>query len=266
MTGFSPAAMQGILSANTALLQAQSQNSALTKLEGRANILKSEIKSGYGDTEGKQEELQEVEAQAKKASEMQMASLNQANESMASGGVTSGSTDTVTGKDEDAKDEDVGEKKTVSKEAKAEAKRLNEKFQDHSIVAVDHQNGMQYGADGKTNVAISPEYLERMGDDSSLRTNMEADLSSMREFDLQNLDTEKIASHGWSVDKDGTIGKWAVFTGGNAERLGLQAQLTEQGRALFGDSFGKVTLFSPEEAAAMGNASSIAGLFVDREA
>jgi len=112
-------------------------------------------------------------------------------------------------------------------------------------------------------VAISPEYLEKMGEDSSLRTKVEANLSSMREFDLQNLDTEKYVYQGWSVDKNGTINKWAVFTGDNTERLNLQAQLTEQGKSVFGDSFGKVSLFSPEEAAAMSKASSVAGLFVD---
>ena len=260
MAGFSPASMQGLLNANTALLQAQSQSSSLNRLENRANLLKAEIKFGYGDVEGKQEELKEVEAQAKKASEMTMASLNQANESAAGGGVTNDPA--VTGKD-DKKDKD--EKKPVSNEARNEAKQLNEKFQDHNIVAVDHQNGMQYGKDGKTNVAISPEYLEKMGEDASLRANVEANLSSMQEFDLQNLNTETIASQGWSVDKDGAISKWAVFTGGNTERLDLQAQLTEQGRALFGDSFGKVTLFSPEEAARMGKGASVAGLFVDRE-
>ena len=260
--GFSPAMMQGLMNANTALKQAQTQSGSLNRLENRANLLKAEIESELGDVEGRKEELKEVEAQAKVASEMQMASLNQANESMANGGVTNDSTGAVAGKDSD-KDKDVGEKKAVSKEAKAEASKLNEKFQDHNIVAVDHQNGMQYGKDGKTNVAISPEYLEKMGEDSSLRTKVEANLSSMREFDLQNLDTEKYVCQGWSVDKNGTINKWAVFTGDNTERLNLQAQLTEQGKSVFGDSFGKVSLFSPEEAAAMSKASSVAGLFVD---
>lgn len=74
-TGLSQASMKAMISADSAMAQAQVQGSVATKMEGRAGVLESEIKldSARGDdVEAKKEELAEVEQKAVQAESAQM--------------------------------------------------------------------------------------------------------------------------------------------------------------------------------------------------
>lgn len=81
-TGLSQAGMQAMILADSSMKQAQVQGSVATRMEGRARVLKAEIKQDAGrNTKAKEAELAEVEQKAINASAAQMdtfASTNQA--------------------------------------------------------------------------------------------------------------------------------------------------------------------------------------------
>lgn len=107
-SGFSQAAMQGMISADSALSQAKVQGSVAVKMEGKAEILKTEIKldGERGNTEAKQKELAAVEKAAVNATATQMNTLAAANKSMEEAAEADrkgdGSTDSEEGKEENA--------------------------------------------------------------------------------------------------------------------------------------------------------------------
>lgn len=83
----STAMMTAMISANTALMQAQTQSSMRASLSGRAGVLETEIKtdSGRGDEEGaarKQEELSGIQESIQDTTRSQMGALSKANEAM----------------------------------------------------------------------------------------------------------------------------------------------------------------------------------------
>lgn len=83
--GLSQTSMTAMLSADNSIKQAKVQGSVATKMEGRAGILKSEIKldqSRGGDTQEKEEELAGVEQIAKAAESSQLSSLTDAGRTM----------------------------------------------------------------------------------------------------------------------------------------------------------------------------------------
>jgi len=71
-------AMQSMLTAQSALDKARIQGSAADQFEGRANVLKSEIKSGNGNIEAKEEELAEVTEDAQNIASSQFGTLSEA--------------------------------------------------------------------------------------------------------------------------------------------------------------------------------------------
>ncbi len=77
-TGLSQASMTVMISADTSMKQAQIQGSVANRMEGRANVLKAEIKQG-GNTEAKKEELAKMEQKAMNATASQMNTLVAAN-------------------------------------------------------------------------------------------------------------------------------------------------------------------------------------------
>ena len=84
-TGLSQAGMQAMISADASMKQAKVQGSVSGKMEGRAGVLKAEIKqdASFGtDTTAKEEELAEAEQLAAKAAASQMGTLRKANEEM----------------------------------------------------------------------------------------------------------------------------------------------------------------------------------------
>lgn len=80
--GPSQASMTAMLSADTSIKQARVQGGVATKLEGRANVLKAEVKQGGGNVEAKKEEIAELEQKAENATVSQMNTLAEANKVM----------------------------------------------------------------------------------------------------------------------------------------------------------------------------------------
>ena len=79
--GLSQADMTAMLSADTSIRQAKVQGGVATKLEGRANVLKAEMKQS-GSTEAKQAELADLERKAANATASQMNTLAEANKTV----------------------------------------------------------------------------------------------------------------------------------------------------------------------------------------
>ncbi len=82
-TGLSASSMQSILSADASIEQVEVQSQVKTSLEGRAGVLKSEIKFGMGNVEAKKEELADVEAKASGIESAQMSALSDINRELA---------------------------------------------------------------------------------------------------------------------------------------------------------------------------------------
>lgn len=91
-TGISGKGMSAMISAGTSLKQAQSQDSVKVKLEGRAGVLRAEIKQDarmetrqdapQGSANAKERELEKVEKKVSDVSSAQMSSLKDANQVM----------------------------------------------------------------------------------------------------------------------------------------------------------------------------------------
>ena len=120
-TGLSQASMKAMISADSAMAQAQVQGSVATKMEGRAGVLESEIKldaARGGDVEAKKEELAEVQQKAATAESAQMNTLADANKELEAAAKADQQTEKADDKDKktDKKDAVSGEKddKTVA--------------------------------------------------------------------------------------------------------------------------------------------------------
>lgn len=81
-SGLSQASMKAMMSADSSIKQAQIQGNVATRFEGRAGVLKAEIKQGGGNVEAKQAELEEVEQKAVSATASQMNTLADANQTI----------------------------------------------------------------------------------------------------------------------------------------------------------------------------------------
>lgn len=81
-SGLSQASMKAMMSADSSIKQAQIQGNVATRFEGRAGVLKAEIKQGGGDVEAKEAELAEVEQKAMSATASQMNTLADANQTI----------------------------------------------------------------------------------------------------------------------------------------------------------------------------------------
>ncbi len=109
-TGLSQASMTAMLSADTSIKQAKVQGSAATELEGRANVLKAEVKQD-GNTEAKQKEIAELEQKAGNATAAQMNALAEANKDVE---------EAAAAERTENKASDTKEEKAVQAEGKAE--------------------------------------------------------------------------------------------------------------------------------------------------
>ena len=104
--GMSKDSMQAMISAESAMKQAKVQGSVATKMEGRAGILKAEIKQDAargGDVEKKQKELAEVEQKAQAADAAQLTTLAQANQEMEGAAQDGKAANSVSGADQKEK-------------------------------------------------------------------------------------------------------------------------------------------------------------------
>ena len=113
--------MRAMISADSAMAQAQVQGSVATKMEGRAGVLESEIKLDQArgdDVEKKKEELAEVEQKAALAESAQMNTLATANKELEEAAKADQQIEKTDDKDKktDKKDAASGEKedKTVA--------------------------------------------------------------------------------------------------------------------------------------------------------
>lgn len=80
-TGLSQAGMQAVLSADASMKQARVQGSTAKQMQGKAGVLRAEIKqdAARGDTQKKEEELADLEKKAQAATASQISSLTDAN-------------------------------------------------------------------------------------------------------------------------------------------------------------------------------------------
>lgn len=82
-SGLSQASMQAMILADSSMKQAQVQGGVAARMEGRAGVLKAEIKQDAGgNTEAKEAELAEVEKKAMNAAASQINTLASANQAV----------------------------------------------------------------------------------------------------------------------------------------------------------------------------------------
>lgn len=86
---------------------------------------------------------------------------------------------------------------TIRKTAADEISYLSKKFDGYSFVSANYSQGMKYGKSTTTNVAISPQFLTKMANDSELEYEYIKEISNMRELDEQFARGQ--AARGWKV-------------------------------------------------------------------
>ncbi|MCD7836036.1 MAG: DUF6033 family protein [Lachnospiraceae bacterium] len=96
---------------------------------------------------------------------------------------------------------------------------LTQNYSNYSFVSADYTQGMTYGSSATVNVAISPQFLEKMANDSELEAEYEEQIALMQEIDERLIRTEAAKGYklqtGWAIDKDGGISKWGIGTKDN---------------------------------------------------
>lgn len=104
---------------------------------------------------------------------------------------------------------------TPKKTAADELSRLSEKYGGYRFFAVNYTYGMRYGSRSTVNVAIAPEFLEKMANDPALAAEYEKNIAAMKDCDerfrqMQAARGWRVEAQGWIIDKDGGIGGWTV--------------------------------------------------------
>lgn len=107
------------------------------------------------------------------------------------------------------------ESASTRKTAADELSYLSKKYSNYSFVAADYKQGMRYGSNKTTNVAISPEFLQKMANDPELEKQYEKEIASMQSLDEQFARSVEaggwhVAAQGWAIDKNGGISSWAI--------------------------------------------------------
>ena len=73
---------------------------------------------------------------------------------------------------------------------------------------------MKYGKSTTTNVAIFPQFLTKMANDSDLEDEYIKEIGNMKKIDeqfaKQQADIGWRVEQGWAIDKDGNISSWAI--------------------------------------------------------
>lgn len=118
-TGLSSAGMEVLISADHALGQARVQEGVATDLEGKARVLKSEIRQDAGrggDTSAKEEALAKLENAAANATAAQIQTLGETEQKMsrAAGDETMEEKTSLEEKEQQEQDKDDTEKKSVN--------------------------------------------------------------------------------------------------------------------------------------------------------
>ena len=138
--GLSQASIKAIMSADSAMTQAQVQGSVATRMEGRAGVLESEIKldsARGGNVEAKKEKLAEVQEKMEAAQEAQLNTLADANKELEEAAK------------EDQKAENTEDKKVDKKTDKKDT--VSNEKDDKSVIAADDNKSVD--TDATTEVA-----------------------------------------------------------------------------------------------------------------
>ena len=88
------------------------------------------------------------------------------------------------------------------------------KNDNYSFISANYSPGMKYGKSTTTNVAISPQFLTKMANDSDLEDEYIKEIGNMKKLDeqfaKQQADIGWRVEQGWAIDKDGNISSWAI--------------------------------------------------------
>ena len=145
--GLSQASMTAIISADSAIARAQEQGGVVTKMEGRAGILETEIKldaARGGNVEAKQEELAEVQQKAAQAQSAQMSTLTDASKELEAAAKADQQTEKTDGKD----------KKTDKKDA------ITNESQDKNVFGIEDAEKVDTGVVTESVTADIPESVD----------------------------------------------------------------------------------------------------------
>lgn len=147
--GMSSASMQAIISADASMDQVKVQGAVKSQMEGKAGVLKAEIKqdAGRGDVEKKKEELAAIEAKAQDIEASQMSAISDINKKLEE----AAKEDQKTAKTEDKKDDT---KKTKAAESKDEAMETEEQMQVQNTDIPALENNSPDGVDIDTSEPI----------------------------------------------------------------------------------------------------------------
>ena len=85
------------------------------------------------------------------------------------------------------------------KTAADELSYLSKKFDNYSFVSANYSPGMKYGKSTTTNVAISPQFLTKMANDSDLEDEYIKEIGNMKKLDEQF--AKQQADIGWKVEQ-----------------------------------------------------------------
>lgn len=130
--GLSQTSMQAMISADSSMKQAKVQGSVAARMEGRAGVLRAEIKQDAGgNTEAKEAELAQTEQKAASAAASQMNTLGNANQTM----------EEAAKADQSSKADEAGEKaENKADKSDQDGKKINKVSADQ---AVGSGTGMQ---------------------------------------------------------------------------------------------------------------------------
>lgn len=117
--------MTAMLSVDTSIKQAKVQGSVATNLEGRANVLKAEVKQGGGNVEAKKEEIAELEQKAQAATSSQISTLADANKTMEEAAKTASKDEKATNTKEKGSDEKVSGADTQKETGQVQKVQMN---------------------------------------------------------------------------------------------------------------------------------------------
>lgn len=103
----------------------------------------------------------------------------------------------------------------IRKTAADELKYLSKKYDGYTFAAANFQPGMRYGSNKTTNVAISPDFLQKMANDPELEEEYEKEIANMQALDAQRRQRIEsgggtVVAMGWAIDKDGGISCWSI--------------------------------------------------------
>jgi len=150
------------------------------------------------------------------------------------------------------------------KSALEELSYLSDKYGRYTFVAADYTQGMRYGTDRTTNIAVSPMFLKRMAENPALEKEYESYFGKMREADEENIRSHEaggrqITAQGWAIDKDGGISRWGVSEPKNKRHNGQELmEYTKLRKQSTGDYINKLAKLAPSLEVRVGSTFSSA--------